>query len=48
LEYAGYDQPADEVWPNMPDVLQAAEVFFGLSDGGKALFADGSPTLYTF
>lgn len=30
LEYAGYDQPADEVWPNMPDVLQAAEVFFGI------------------
>ena len=42
MEYAGYDQPADEVWPNMPDFLQAAEVFFGLlfSFSGKALFAD--------
>lgn len=30
LEYAGYDQPADELWPNMPDLFQAAEVFFGI------------------
>ncbi len=27
--YENYDQPAEALWPNMPEFLQGVEVFFG-------------------